>query len=140
MIGPNIAVTLPIFDQNQAQIARATYAQVQAVKSYEDLYLGIAQDIRVAVDRSVTLWSNVVFYRNELLPQADRNLEFTDAAYQAGTVGVLTLLESQRSRLGTRRGYVQAWANAATALSDLERAAGVPLDEIEAARMDEDAE
>lgn len=140
MIGPNISVTLPIFDQNQAQIAKATYAQVQAVKSYEDLYLGIAMDIRVAVDRSVILWSKVVFYRNELLPQADTNLEFTNAAYQAGVVGVLTLLESQRSRLGTRRGYVQAWANSATARSDLERAAGVPLDDFEAGRIDKDAE
>ena len=132
MSGPNIALTLPIFDQNQAQIAKATYAQVQAVKSYEDLYLGIAQDIRMAVDRSKTLWGNVVFYRGELLPQADRNLEFTNAAYEAGTVGVLTLLESQRSQLETRRGYVEVWANAASSLSDLQRAVGVPLDEVEA--------
>jgi len=127
MIGPNLSVTLPIFDQNQAQVAKATYAQVQAVKSYEDLYLGIAQDIRMAVDRSETLWDNVAFYRGELLPQADRNLEFTEAAYQAGTVGVLTLLESQRSLLDTRRGFIEVWANAATSLSDLERAIGVPL-------------
>ncbi len=140
MVGPNLAVTLPIFDQNQAQIAKATYAQVQAVKSYEDLYLGIAQDIRVAVHRSKTLWSNVAFYRTELLPQADRNLGFTMAAYQAGTVGVLTLLESQRSLLDRRRGYVQVWATAATSLSDLERAAGVPLGDIEAAGMEEGAE
>ncbi len=140
MIGPNIAVTLPIFDQNQAQIAKATYAQVQAVKSYEDLYLGIAQDIRMAVDQSKTLWGNVTFYRGELLPQADRNLEFTQAAYQAGTVGVLTLLESQRSLLDTRRGYVQVWATAAISLSDLERAVGLPLTDVEAAATHEEGE
>jgi len=140
MIGPNLAVTLPIFDQNQAQIAKATYAQVQAVKSYEDLYLGIAQDIRMAVDQSKTLWGNVTFYRVELLPQADRNLEFTQAAYQAGTVGVLALLESQRSMLKTRLGYVQVWATAATSLSDLERAVGLPLTDVEAAATHEEGE
>ncbi len=128
MMGPNIAVTLPIFDQNQAQIAKARYTHVQAIKSYEDLYLSIAQDIRVAVDRAKTLWSNVAFYRGELLRQAEKNLEFTDAAYQAGTVGVLTLLDSQRSLLDTRRGYVQAWAEAASSLSDLERAVGLQID------------
>jgi cobalt-zinc-cadmium efflux system outer membrane protein len=133
MIGPNISVTLPIFDQNQAQIAKATYAQVQAVKSYEDLFLGIAQDIRTAVDRSKTFWGNVALYHDELLPQAERNLEFTEAAYQAGTVGVLTLLESQRSLLETRRGHVQVWADAAASLSDLERAAGLPLTQIDTA-------
>ncbi|UCE58265.1 MAG: TolC family protein [Phycisphaerales bacterium] len=140
MIGPNLSVTLPFFDQNRAQIAKATYAQVQAVKSYEDLYLGVAQDIRMAVDQSKTLWGNVTFYRGELLPQADRNLEFTQAAYQAGTVGVLTLLESQRSLLDTRRGYVQVWATAATSLSDLERAVGLPLNDVEAAGTQEEGE
>ena len=140
MSGPGIAVTLPIFDQNQAQIAKATYAQVQTLKSYEDLYLRIVQDIRVAVDRLKTLWGNVAFYRSDLLPQADRNLEFTEAAHRAGTVGVLTLLESQRSLLDTRRGYVRVWANAAISLSDLERAAGVPLDDVQAAGMETGAE
>jgi cobalt-zinc-cadmium efflux system outer membrane protein len=141
MIGPNISVTLPIFDQNQAQIAKATYAQVQAVKSYEDLYLGIAQDIRSAVDRSKTLWGIVAFYKEELIPQADKNFEFTEAAYQAGTVGVLTLLESQRSLLETHRGQVQVWADAAASLSDLERAIGLPLDDVDGVEVDaEDAE
>ncbi len=94
----------------------------------------------MAVDRSKALWGNVTFYRSELSPQANRNLEFTEAAYQAGTVGVLTLLESQRSLLDTRRGYVQVWANAATSLSDLERAVGLPLTGIEAAAMHEGGE
>ena len=140
MIGPNLSVTLPIFDQNQAQIAKAAYARVQAVKSYEDLYLRIAQDIRTAVDRSKTLWANVAFYHDELLPQATRTLDFTEAAYQAGTVGVLTLLESQRSLLETRRGHVQVWANAAAAFSDLERAVGVPLGNVKAVGVEEDCE
>ncbi len=140
MIGPNLSLTLPIFDQNQAQIAKATYAQVQAVKSYEDLYLGIAQDIRTAVDRSKTFWENVAFYNDKLLPQANRNLEFTDAAYQTGTAGVLTLLQSQRSLLETRRGHIQVWADAAASLSDLERAVGLPLAELGATAIHKESE
>jgi cobalt-zinc-cadmium efflux system outer membrane protein len=128
MWGPNLSVTLPIFDQNQAQIARAQYVRVQAIKSYEDLYLNIAQDIRIAVDRASVLWTNVAFYREGLLPQAQKNLDFTDAAYKAGTTNVLTLLESQRALLETRRGYILAWSDASTSLSDLERAVGLPLE------------
>ena len=128
MWGPNLSITLPIFDQNQAQIARAQYARVQAIKSYEDLYLSIAQDIRIAVDRASVLWTNVAFYREGLLPQAQKNLDFTDAAYKAGTTNVLTLLESQRALLETRRAYVLAWSDASMSLSDLERAVGLPLD------------
>lgn len=138
MWGPNISVTLPIFDQNQAQIARAQYARLQAIKSYEDLYLSIAQDIQIAVDRASVLWTNVAFYRESLLPQAQKNLEFTDAAYQAGSTNVLTLLESQRALLETRRGYVLAWSDASMSLSDLERAVGLPLEAATAVASDAD--
>ena len=128
MWGPHLSVTLPIFDQNQARIARAQYAHVQAIKSYEDLHLSIAQDIRIAVDRASVLWTNVAFYRDGLLPQAQKNLDFTNAAYKAGTTNVLTLLESQRALLDTRGAYVLAWSDASTSLSDLERALGLPLE------------
>jgi cobalt-zinc-cadmium efflux system outer membrane protein len=127
-VGPNIVLTLPIFDQNQAQIARADLARTQAVKSYDDLYLNIAQDIRIAVDQARTLWWNFEFYQRELLPQSERNLEYTEAAWKAGTVDVLMLLDAQRSLLETRRSYVLVHAQAARALTDLERAVGVPLD------------
>ncbi len=128
--GPTIALEVPIFDQNQAQIARARYARIQAVKSYEDLYLNIAQDIRIAVDRASTLWGNAAFYREDMLPQAEKNQDFTDAAYQAGSVDILTLLASQRSLLDAHRGYVLVWSDAAISLADLERAVGLPLDTI----------
>ncbi|MHC5015779.1 MAG: TolC family protein [Planctomycetota bacterium] len=122
-----------MFDQNQAQIAKAEYAQLQSVRSYEDLYLSIAQDIRVAVDRATTRWGDVGLYRDELLPQSRTNLELTKTAYGAGTTGILTLIDSQRALIEARRGYVVAWADAASSLSDLERAVGLPLDRIEAA-------
>lgn len=138
-IGPNIEMTLPIFDQNQAQIARARYGRVQAVKSYEDLYINIAQDIRAAVDQARTQWSTVAFYQDELLPQAERSLEFSSAAWQAGTADVLTLLASQRNLLATRRQYVTAHAAAAASLADLERAVGLPLDRIDAPAKASDA-
>ena len=136
--GPTISVTLPVFDQNQAQIARAQYARVQDIKSYEDLYLNIAQDIRIAVDRASVLWTNVAFYRESLLPQAQKNLEFTDAAYKAGSTNVLTLLVWQRALLETRRGYVLAWSNASMSLIDLERAVGLPLETATAVASDAD--
>ncbi|MHC4774612.1 MAG: TolC family protein, partial [Planctomycetota bacterium] len=122
---------LPLFDQNQAQIAKAEYAQLQSVRSYEDLYLGIAQDIRIAVDRATTRWGDVELYRDALLPQSETNLELTQSAYGAGTTGVLELIESQRALVEARRGHVVVWADAASSLSDLERAVGLPLDRIE---------
>ena len=66
-----------------------------------------------------------------LLPQSEANLDYTEAAYGTGTAGVIELIASQRALLEAHRGYVVAWADAASSLSDLERAVGLPLDRIE---------
>lgn len=127
ILGPSVTMTLPVFDQNQAQIARARSENAQAVKSYEDLYIGIANDIRIASDRAGVSWSQVAFYRDELIPQAQRNLEYAEASYQAGGADFLTLLQSQRSAIQVRQAYVTAWSAAAIASADLELAVGAPL-------------
>ena len=49
---------------------------------------------------------------------------------EAGTVTILTLLASQRALLDAHRGYVLVWSDAATSLADLERAVGLPLEDI----------
>ncbi len=130
MFGPNVSVTLPIFDQNQAQIAKARYTHAQAVLSYEDLLLSICRDIRIAAERTRLLASNVVFFETELLPQSRRNLELTEAARETGAVDVLTLLVAQQRLLETERQHVVAQAQAAGARIDLELAVGKPLSEV----------
>lgn len=139
MFGPNISVTLPIFDQNQAQIAKARYAHAQAVLSYEDLLLSICRDIRVAAERTRLLASNVAFFETELLPQSRRNLELTEAARETGTVDVLTLLEAQRRLLQTQRQHILAQAQATNARIDLELAVGKPLEELAESKPPADA-
>ncbi len=130
IIGFALSITLPIWDQNQAQIAKAHYKWLQASRSYEALHLSVAQDIRVAVDTADTASNNLGYYRMELLPQADRNLEFARASYASGQTSLLILLEAQRSLLEARGGYVAIWLDAATALAELENSVGVPLKEM----------
>ncbi|MBI4582371.1 MAG: TolC family protein [Planctomycetes bacterium] len=130
ILGPAMTMTLPIFDQNQAQIAKAKYQYEQAVKSFEASYLAIAQDIRMGVERANTASRNVAFYRDELLPQAQRNLDIATSAFNAGGTSILAVLEAQRSFLEARRGLLTARAEAASAWADLELAVGVPLVEM----------
>ncbi len=137
IVGFALSITLPIWDQNQAQIAKAHYKWLQAARSYEELYLSVAQDIRGAVDVADTASNNLGYYRMELLPQAGRNLEFARASYASGQASLLILLEAQRSLLEARGGYVAVWLDAATALAELESAVGVPLKEMRG-RVSED--
>lgn len=130
ILGPTINMTLPVFDQNQAQAARARFAHVQAVKSYEELQINIAQDIRIAADRAAVAWTQVGFYHDELIPQAARNVEFAEISYKAGSADVLTLLQAQRTAIQVRQAHFVTWSEAATAWADLELAVGVPLKEV----------
>lgn len=130
ILGPTISMTLPVFDQNQAQTARARFAHIQAVKSYEELQINIAQDIRIAADRAAVVWTQVEFYHDELIPQASRNVEFAEISYKAGNADVLTLLQAQRTAIQVRQAHFVTWSEAATAWADLELAVGMPLKEV----------
>ena len=131
VVGPAFTATIPIFDQNQAQVSRAEYLYLQALKSLEAIELGMAQEIRGTVDRARTAVSLVAFYQSELLPQAEQNLEFATTAYTSGQVSLIAMLEAQRTFLEARTGYIQARRGAATAMSRAEQAVGRPLCELE---------
>ncbi len=131
ILGPAITMTLPIFDQNQAQIAKADFLLQKALKEYEDALIRTAQDIRGALDETQTAIDSAAFYHNEVVPQTERNLEFATASYSAGQTNILTLIEAQRLLLEARRGFVTATLEASTAVVRLEQTIGLPLDGLE---------
>lgn len=131
IVGPAFTATIPIFDQNQAQVARAEYLYVRAIKSLEAIQFRIAQEIRGIVDRASTAASTVTFYETVLLPQAEQNLGLATTAYTAGQASLIAMLEAQRTFLSARTGYIRARGAAATAMSRLEQAVGRPLGAIE---------
>ncbi len=130
IIGPSLGVTLPIFDQNQAQIARAQYALQQAYKAEDALDRAVTQEVRSAVDRAMTAWRLMRMYRDQSIPLAQGNLDLSREAYRAGRASFLSVLEAQRFFLETRRGYVEASQTAATMIPELERTIGLPFDKL----------
>jgi len=118
---------LPIFDQNQAQIVRASYEYTAANKSYEELYLNIALDIRIAAVRAEIGWANVTYFRRDVLPGADKTLQLAEDAYNAGECDANTVLSTRQNRINARRCYILVWLASATAQAEVERAVGVPL-------------
>lgn len=130
ILGPSVTMTLPIFDQNQAQIAKADYAYHAALKELVALDRQIVQDTRRALDQAATAARLSQFYVDKVLPQAQRNLELGNNSYKAGKTSILLILEAQRSLLATRRLAVTTQQSAATALADLELAVGRPLSAI----------
>lgn len=126
ILGPGLSFTLPLFDQNQAQIAKAELALHEADALLESLKRTVMQETREAVDRMTTAWSVARLYEQDVLPLARTTLELSESAYQAGQMPILNVIDAQRSLLETRQAYVAALQNAAAALVDLERATARP--------------
>lgn len=129
-LGPSLGVTLPIFDQNQAQIARAQFSYQEAQALLEVLDRSIVQETREAVDRALTAWDIANMFDRELLPQGRDTLSISESAYQAGNTPILNVIEAQRSLLEATRARVVALQTAANALVDLERTIARPINEI----------
>lgn len=130
IIGPSISLELPIFDQNQAQIAVADYAYFQAAKMLDALAREVTQETRLAHARAKAAWDTARFYRDRLLPLRETNLELARDAYGAGKASFLSVLEAQRTLLEARAGYVGALEASAVALPELERVTGQPIQRI----------
>ncbi len=128
IIGPSLGITLPLFDQNQAQIAGAQYTLQQAYKTQDALNRAVTQEVRNAVDRAMTAWRLMRMYRDQSIPLAQGNLDLSREAYRAGRASFLSVLEAQRFYLDTRRGYVEASQTAAKMIPELERTIGLPFD------------
>lgn len=124
MLGPNISLTLPLWDQNQAQIAKAHFGVLEQLKRLEDLYDGIDAEVRLASSAVRNAAELVQFYDAELLPQSDESMRVAKRAYQAGERSVLTLLDAERSWRSVARARSAVMREYALALVELERAMG----------------
>jgi cobalt-zinc-cadmium efflux system outer membrane protein len=124
--GPALGVELPLFDQNQAQIAKAVYLSQQAGKQLEALVQELTQDTRATYARARNAWETTRFYQQQLLPLREGSLELSREAYRYGRASVLQVLDAERRLLEARAGYLEALQTSSTALVDLERVTGQP--------------
>lgn len=128
LAGPTLSVELPLWDQNQAQIAKADYLLEQARQRRDALRVTAAQDIYASLARVRTATENAEFYRREYVPTAERNVALAQEGYRIGRVAFLSLLEAQRAYLATRASELDALQAAAQAEIELERVTGRPAD------------
>jgi cobalt-zinc-cadmium efflux system outer membrane protein len=129
-ISVTLAVTLPIWrGKNRADLQRAadelSAAQLQRANAHNDMALAV----RDQVVRLQTLREQIRLVSDVLLPQTDEALRSTEAAYETGQVGMLDLLDSERSRLEVRLIRARDIADYLVALANLERAVGAPFPE-----------
>lgn len=128
-LGPAIRLELPIFDQNQAQIAKAVEALSQHEALLRAVTVSAAQDVSSVFARTQTEWDAVRLYTDQVA-RAGESLDLTRQSYEAGKTTITPVIEAQRKLLSARRMHALRLRAAATAISDLERATGTPREEL----------
>jgi len=123
-LGPTLALTLPVFDQNQAQIAKARVRVLQARKEYEARAETVAADVQRAAAGARAAAEMLSFQQSQGLSQAQETAALAERRYQAGEENVLVLIEAQDAFVKRRRAYVAALRDYAVALAQLEGAVG----------------
>jgi cobalt-zinc-cadmium efflux system outer membrane protein len=108
-------------------MAKARYAYGQTRKTLEALDRAVVQEVRGAVDRTLTAWRLAQIYRDRSIPLAQRSLDLSREAYRAGRASFLSVLEAERFFLDSRSRHVAAATTAATTLPELERTTGATL-------------
>ena len=127
LLGPTLDITLPIWDQNQAQIAKARFSSQRLRKEYEDLLDSVAHEVAQALTAARTANQLVALYDNEILPQAHTNVDAARRAYQAGEQSIIALIDAQQALIIQQRNHVRAQRDYSIAMAELERAVGIPL-------------
>jgi len=126
-IGPGVELQIPIFDQNQAQIAKAAFRLGQARRRLEGLTTAAMQEVRGAHARYSLSQDTVRLFQEELLPLRESSLDLAREAFAAGKTGFLSVLEAQEQLLTARRDFVGHLETLVRAIPDLEAACGQPL-------------
>lgn len=127
LLGPALNLEIPLFDQNQAQVARAQSRWEQMRKLQGAARVAVAQEVRSQLDRVQSSAQDLAFYHERVLPQAKHSLELASESYSAGRIDLTALVEVQRQLLEVRRGLVTLRLESATSFAALELAVGSPL-------------
>lgn len=121
MLGPSLEMPLPIFDQNQAQIAKAQFRARELQQRYEEVEQRVIEGVRSALTQRRLAEDRVRVYRDSLVPLQETNLRLAEAAYQAGRETILAVLLAQGDLIRTRLMYAASVRDLAVSAANLER-------------------
>jgi cobalt-zinc-cadmium efflux system outer membrane protein len=124
-----IAFGVPIlFWQHQrGEVAAALHREAELTANMSDIRAQISLDVQTAFANASTALRQVVFIRDQLLPEAREVYRIASASYGLGGSSALDLLDAKRTLLDAERQYADALGAANDAEAALELAVGASL-------------
>ncbi|HEX5136385.1 MAG TPA: TolC family protein [Planctomycetota bacterium] len=119
-LGPDLALTVPLFDQGQARRAKQVAILRERIAHHVALAVEIRSAARTYRDRVASLRDRSGYLRETYLPLRTKLLGETLANYNAMQVGAFEVLLAKQQELDAQREYVETLRLAWEARLDLE--------------------
>ena len=105
-----VSIPIPIFNQNQGEIARAQAELRRAGQERRQAELERSQELVTVWTNWQTSWLESNSIKDESLPQAERAFRLALAGYRSGAFEYLEVLDAQRTFFEQRANYIRAIA------------------------------
>ena len=109
-IGPGIELEIPIFNQNQGQIALAQAEFEQAARDYEVLRQDIILHVRQAYTRYISDYEKFELWNNDIIPSLQKKVEQTTQSFKIGEITYLTVFEARQRFIEAKLKLVESAA------------------------------
>jgi cobalt-zinc-cadmium efflux system outer membrane protein len=122
--GPELALSLPIFDQGQAEVAGAVARLRRADHLVIALAVEIRSEVRAARDQLLALRRLVEHYRGVVIPLHEATVALTQEEYNYMLVGAFELIAAKQAEYDAYQNYVETVRDYWITRSELGRAIG----------------
>ena len=127
VVGPELALELPIFNQQQADIGRLEAQLRLSQKRLKSLAIDTRSEIRSLRNQLLMTRNVVEHYRSVILPLRERIVNLTLQKYNYMLVGAFELLMARQRQFDDYRKYTEALRDYWIIRTELIRAAGGSL-------------
>ncbi|HWC16045.1 MAG TPA: TolC family protein [Terriglobales bacterium] len=121
------SVSIPLFNRNQGEVARAKSEQLRADFLAQAARNQVIQDVEIAYASFESSRERVRLYEQTYLARAKESLDIQDFSFRHGAASILDFLDAERTYRATQLAYRQQLATYLTNLAQLESAVGVSL-------------
>jgi outer membrane protein, heavy metal efflux system len=126
-LGPGVQLPIPIFNHNQAGIARAKAEMERAKWNYLSVKDRIVLDVRDAHTRLAQAQEALAEWEQKILPPLEATTQQAQRAFELGNVSLLLVYENTRQLLSARARHAEIEADLRRAHAELERSVGQRL-------------
>ncbi len=126
-LSAGVSLNLPVRNRNQGNIQAAIARRHAARLRRNYLEQSVRRDVKNAYNRYDAAMRAVRIFDEDVLKQARENVSILRAAYDAGELRLLDVINEQGRLIETQRAYTEVLREAYLSLADLERAVGAPV-------------